>query len=201
MLNQDISKINLEGGKVSSVEGMFEGKMGNAKAKYVIASPSYIQNVGMGDKLKKTGKIIRVICIMDHPIKGIKKGMNSVQIIIPQKQAKRKNDIYIMQVSEFHKVCKKGFYIAIISTIIETNNPESELKLAYDLIGPVLHKFTTTEDILQPISSAFTDNVFITNTLDPTSHFESAANNVLDIYKKITGKDLDLENLPEDPTE
>ena len=47
MLNQDITKINLEGGKVSSVEGMFEGKMGSANAKYVIASPSYIQNVGM----------------------------------------------------------------------------------------------------------------------------------------------------------
>ena len=201
MLNQDIEKINLEGGVVSGVEGMFEGKMGNAKAQYVIASPSYIQNVGMGDKLKKTGKIIRVICIMDHPIKGIKKGMNSVQIIIPQRQTKRKNDIYIMQVSEFHKVCKKGFYIAIISTTIETNNPEAELAVAYDLIGPVLHKFTTTEDIFEPVSSSFKDNIFITNTLDPTSHFESAARNVLDIYKKITGKELDLENLPDDPTE
>ena len=59
MLNQDIEKINIEGGVVSGVEGMFEGKMGSAKAQYVIASPSYIQNVGMGDKLKKTGKIIK----------------------------------------------------------------------------------------------------------------------------------------------
>lgn len=106
-----------------------------------------------------------------------------------------------MQVSEFHKVCKKGFYIAIISTTIETDNPEKELEVAYDLVGPVLHKFTTTEDIFEPVSSAFSDNIFVTNTLDPTSHFETAANNVLEIYKKITGKDLDLENLPEDPTE
>lgn len=201
MLNQDISKINLDGGVVSSVEGMFEGKMGSAKAKYVIASPSYIQNVGMGDKLRRTGKIIRVICLLDHPIQGIKKGMNSVQIIIPQRQTKRKNDIYIMQVSEFHKVCKKGFYIAIISTTIETNDPEKELAVAYELVGPVLHKFITTEDIFEPVSTKFADNIFVTNTLDPTSHFESAANNVLDIYKKITGKDLDLENLPDDPTE
>lgn len=201
MLNQDITKINLEGGKVDSVEGMFEGKPGSAKAKYVIASPSYIQNVGMGDKLKHCGKIIRVICITENPIKGIKKGMNSVQIIIPQKQAKRKNDIYIMQVSEFHKVCKKGFFISIVSTTIETDKPENELGLAYDLIGPVLHKFVTFEDIFKPTSNAFSDNIFITNTLDPTSHFESAANNVLEIYKKITGKDLDLDNLPDDPTE
>ena len=201
MLNQDINKINLEGGKVSSVEGQFEGKDGSAKTQYVIASPSYIENVGMGDRLKKCGKIIRVICILDHPIKGIKKNMNSVQIIIPQRQVKRKNDIYIMQVSEYHKVCKKGFFIAIISTTVETNNPEKELEMAYELIGPVLHKFTTFEDIYKPVSSSFSDNIFITNTLDPTSHFESAANNVLEIYKKITGKDLDLDNLPDDPNE
>lgn len=106
-----------------------------------------------------------------------------------------------MQVSEFHKVCKKGFYIAIISTTIETNDPEKELAVAYDLIGEVQHKFITKEDIYKPVSSSFSDNVFITNTLDPTSHFETAATNVLEIYKKITGKDLDLDNLPEDPTE
>lgn len=201
MLNQDITKINLEGGKVCSVEGQFEGQAGSAKTQHVIASPSYIQNVGMGDRLKKCGQIIRVICILDHPIKGIKKNMSSVQIIIPQRQTKRKNDIYIMQVSEYHKVCKKGFYIAIISTTVETSAPEKELGVAYELVGPALHKFVTFEDIYKPVSSAFSDNVFITNTLDPTSHFESAANNVLEIYKKITGKDLDLDNLPDDPTE
>lgn len=200
MLNQDINKINVEGGSVTSVEGMFEGEQTQTKTKYVIASPSYINNCGLESKLVKKGKIIRVICIMDHPIPKTKE-KNSVQIIIPQKQSKRKNDIYVMQVSSFHNVCKKGYFIAIISTTVETSNPESELKLAYELIGPVLHKFTTFEDIYEPASNDFSDNVFITKTLDPTSHFETAAENVLEIYKKITGKDLDLENLPEDPTE
>lgn len=201
MLNQDINKINIESGSVTSVEGVFEGKQSSAKTQYVIASPSYIINAGMKDKLVNKGQIIRSICIMDHPIPKTGKKMNSVQIIIPQKQSKRKNDIYIMQVSSFHNVCKKGFYIAIISTKIETKEPEKELKIAYDLIGPVLEKFITVEDIYSPSSSTFADNVFITNTLDPTSHFETAANNVLEIYKKITGKELDIDNLPEDPTE
>ena len=200
MLNQDISKINVDNGVVNSVEGIFEEKPGLAKAKYVIASPSYIKNVGMEDKLQHKGKIIRVICIMDHPIPN-SKDKNSVQIIIPQKQTGRKNDIYIMQVNSFHNVCKKGFFIAIISTTIETDKPQEELTVAYELLGEVLHSFETIEDIYEPVSSTFSDNIFITNTLDPTSHFESAANNVLEIYKKITGKDLDLENLPEDPTE
>ncbi|MEO0661838.1 MAG: FtsX-like permease family protein, partial [Planctomycetota bacterium] len=35
----------------------------------------------------------------------------------------------------------------IISTTIETNDPEKELAVAYELVGPVLHKFITTEDI------------------------------------------------------
>ena len=34
--------------------------------------------------------------------------------------------------------------------------------------------------------------------MDSTSHFESETENVLKIYKKISGKDVDLVNLPED---
>jgi Rab GDP dissociation inhibitor len=37
--------------------------------------------------------------------------------------------------------------------------------------------------------------------MDPTSHFEGETENVLRIFKTITGKDVDLENLPEDADE
>jgi Rab GDP dissociation inhibitor len=54
-----------------------------------------------------------------------------VQIIIPQKQVNRKNgncfsisDIYVMMVSSVHCVSKKDTYIAIISTVVETKEPE-----------------------------------------------------------------------------
>jgi len=60
---------------------------------------------------------------LDHPIKGTE-NIPSVQIIIPQKQINRKNDIYIMMVSSVHCVSKKDTYIAIISTVVETNQPE-----------------------------------------------------------------------------
>lgn len=42
------------------------------------------------------------------------------------------------------------------------------------------------------------DNVFISSSYDPSSHFEGATNEVLRLYKKITGNDLDLVNLPDD---
>jgi len=63
---------------------------------------------------------------MDHPIPGTK-DVPSVQIIIPQRQIKRNSDIYVMMVSSLHNVCKKGYYIAIISTLVETNDPKKEL--------------------------------------------------------------------------
>lgn len=34
--------------------------------------------------------------------------------------------------------------------------------------------------------------------MDSTSHFESATNDVLKLYKQINGKDMDLSVLPED---
>ena len=46
-------------------------------------------------------------------------------------------------VSALHSVCQKGFYIAIISTNVETNNPENEIKPALELIGSVKEKFIT----------------------------------------------------------
>lgn len=52
-------------------------------------------------------------------------------------------DIYVMMVSGLHNVCKKGFYIAILSTNVETNNPEKELEPAFEVVGPVLEKFFT----------------------------------------------------------
>jgi Rab GDP dissociation inhibitor len=37
------------------------------------------------DKVKKTGQVVRCICLLDHPIPNTKDGL-STQIIIPQKQ-------------------------------------------------------------------------------------------------------------------
>ena len=45
-----------------------------------------------------------------------------------------------MMVSSVHSVCKKGYFIAIISAQVETNNPEAELAPAFELIGNVIEK-------------------------------------------------------------
>jgi len=166
----------------------------------LICSPSYSIKTGFADKVKAVGKVIRCICIMDHPIVGTGskgKEVPSVQIIIPQRQVGRKSDIYIMMVSSIHQVCKTGFYTAIISATVETSQPEKELDLAFQLLGTVREKFITVSDVFAPVTD-FKDGIFVTKSLDPTSHFETATDDVLNLYKIITGKDLDLENLPEE---
>lgn len=193
MLNKDIDKILYdENGKVSGVQSGTEV----AKTSMVICSPYYMMNTGNASKVKCIGKVIRAICIMDSNTPNTNNS-SSMQLIIPQKQTGRKSDIYILMVSSIHCVCKPGFYVAIVSATIETDNPEKELDAAYVLLGNVKEKFITISDVYVPVSD-FSDNVFITNSLDATSHFETATDNVLDLYKKITGKNLDLENLPDE---
>lgn len=136
MLNTDINEIIFENGKVAGVKS--NGEV--AKCKMVICDPTYVYNAGLKDRVKLTERVLRCICILDHPIPNTN-NMPSVQIIIPQKQLGRKNDIYIMMVSSVHSVCKKDYYIAIISTTIETQNPEAEIEVALDMVGPVKEKF------------------------------------------------------------
>jgi len=46
-------------------------------------------------------------------------------------------------VSYTHQVAAKGWFIAMVSTTVETNNPEAEIKPALDLLGPIKQKSVT----------------------------------------------------------
>lgn len=68
------------------------------------------------------------------------------------------------------------------------------------MIGPVKEKFVRITERYVP-AKEYNDGVYISNSFDATSHFESETENVLSLYKQITGKDLDLINIPEDVEE
>lgn len=59
MLNTKVDEILFNNGKVSGIRSGEE----EAKAPLIICDPSYALN-----KVRETGKVIRAICIMDHPI-------------------------------------------------------------------------------------------------------------------------------------
>jgi Rab GDP dissociation inhibitor len=162
-----------------------------AKCKFIVADPSYFPN-----RVKKTGRVVRVICILNHPIPNTN-NENSLQIILPQREMKRKNDIYVMAISsEFH-VVPKGKYMAIVSTNVETSEPEKELIPALNLLGPIEQKFVSIVDEFVPLDDGTKDGIFISSTYDGSSHFESSSLDVLSLYKRITGKDMDLTPMKE----
>lgn len=192
MLNVTVKSLTYDPvSNLSTFTGVFDGEQGTAKTKMVIANPAYYGLLGLSNLVKPLSKTIRCICITNHPLMNTNDN-KSVQIIIPQKQTGRKSDIYIMQMEHSHGVCPKGYYLAICSTTAEAPTVDEDLKLAYELIGPVLYKFVTEEIVYESASPDPQNNWYVTSSLDATSHFESAAENVLDIYKRVTKKDLDL---------
>jgi len=182
MLNKPVEEIVYENGVCVGVKS--EGEV--AKCKFVIGDPSYFPT-----KTKKTGQVVRCICILSHPISETNDA-ESCQIIIPQKQVGRKSDIYISCVSFAHMVAPKGKYIALVSTTVETNNPIAELEAGLKLLGAIDEKFPSVYDTFEPADDGTKDKVFISTSYDAASHFETASYDVLNIYKRITGKDLDL---------
>ena len=90
MLDKAIDEI------VTDENGKFVGvRSGNetVKAKQVVGDPSYF---GAGKEAEgkvrvvETGKVVRAICILRHPVPGTEDA-DSAQIIIPQNQVNRKN--------------------------------------------------------------------------------------------------------------
>lgn len=141
--------------------------------------------------MKKIGQVVRSICLLKAPIPNTSDA-DSVQLVIPQNQVNRKHDIYVACVSSSHNVCAKDYYLAIVSTIVETNTPHAELEPAYGLLGPIHDKFTYVSDLMEPIEDGTNDQVFISKSYDATSHFGTTCDDVKDIYKRVTGQELVL---------
>jgi Rab GDP dissociation inhibitor len=182
MLNKPIEEVVVADGKVVGVKS--EGE--TAKCKFVIGDPSYFPN-----KVTQKGSVVRAICILDHPIPDTADS-DSVQVIIPQKQVKRRSDIYISVISSAHNVCAKGKFIAIASTTVETENPEAELEPAFKIMGTILERFVSVSPTFVPKDDGTKDQIFVSTSYDATSHFETTCQDVMDIYKRVTGKDCDL---------
>lgn len=183
MLNKaDAEVVYDESGKAVGVKS--EG--GTARAKLVVGDPSYFK-----DKVRHTSKLVRCIAFLSHPIPNTDNA-HSVQIILPQKQIGRKSDMYVFCSSYAHNVAANGKWIASVSTTVETANPEAELAPGLALLGPIDEKFIEVQDIYEPLEDGKRDSAFISKGYDPTSHFETTVDDVLDMYKRITGKDLDL---------
>ncbi|KAL7899191.1 GDP dissociation inhibitor [Trichoderma sp. SZMC 28014] len=196
MLNTNIDEILYEGDKAVGIKatmtGVEEMKF-ETKAKIILGDPSYFPG-----KTKVVGHVLRAICILKHPLAGTSDS-DSAQIIIPQSQVGRKNDIYIACVSSAHNVCPKGYWVAIVSTIAETTaNHHLELQPGLDRLGAIEEQFMGAPiPISEPLENGTKDNIFISKSYDATSHFETTTDDVKDIYQRATGEELKVEGLRE----
>ncbi|KAG8690970.1 Rab GDP dissociation inhibitor alpha [Ceratobasidium sp. 423] len=198
MLDKKVDEI------VTGPDGKFVGvRSGDetVKAKQVIGDPSYFITKEEGGKVRvlEDQKVVRAICLLKNAIPNTENA-DSVQIIIPQNQVKRRNDIYIAMVSSTHNVCPMGSYVAMVSTIVETDSPEKEIEPGLALLGEIREKFVTTTQLYKPISLGKEDNIFITRSYDATSHFETVVEDVHSVWDRAVGtkivfkkRDVELE--------
>ncbi|OAD57616.1 Rab GDP dissociation inhibitor beta [Eufriesea mexicana] len=188
MLDKPIDAIVMKDGAISCVCSGDEV----AKCKQLFCDPTYVP-----EHVKKVGQVIRCICLLDHPIPNTGDAL-STQIIIPQKQVNRNSDIYVSLVSHTHQVAAKGWFIAMVSTTVETKNPEAEIKPGLDLLGPIKQKFVSVSDYMEPTDNGMESQIFISTSYDATTHFETTCLDVLDIFKRATGEEFDFNKVKQD---
>lgn len=164
-----------------------------AKCRFVAGDPSYFP-----ERTVHTGRVVRKYCILNYPPPNTRES-TSCQVIIPAAQVipPRKSDIYVLVLSNNHKTTPEGKYLALVSTTVESENPEAELKPGTDLLGEIVESFVAVDELYEPKSSGKDDSCYVTRSYDATTHFESTVEDVFDVYKRIFGRDLILSKGPE----
>lgn len=197
MLDKPVDELLFDAeGKITGIRSGEE----TAQCRMLLCDPSYVLPIG---KVRPTGKVVRAICVLNHPIPHTD-NCQSCQIILPQRQTGRAHDIYVGVVSAAHCVCSNGFYLAICSTTVETATPEAELQPAFSLLGETIDTFVKVYDTYEPIADGRQDNVFVSKSFDATSHFETAVDDMLSLYERIMGEPLNYEEqlkpfVPQEP--
>lgn len=186
MLDKPIDEILYD--ELGKIRGVRSGEE-TARCKQVYCDPSYAT-----ERIRKKAQVVRCICLLDHPIANTKDAL-STQIIIPQKQVNRKSDIYVSVVSSHHQVAAKGWFIAMVSTTVETANPEEEIAAGLALLQPIAQKFVSVSDYFEPTDKGLESQIFISESYDATTHFETTCLDVLDIFKRGTGEEFDFSKI------
>lgn len=203
MLNRDLEGEPVFGPDDLKVQYDAEGKCSGvkvkdvvARAKLVICDPTY-----MPDRCRKEVSVVRAIALLTQPLANTD-GCESCQVIFPAKQVGRKNDLYLFCCSASHKVAPTGRYVAFLSTNVEGEVgamtaealAQRELAAGLALLPCPVRIFYDVYDLMLPVQDGKQDQVFISQSFDPTSHFETAINDVMAMYTRITGAELQLKD-------
>ena len=181
MLGQSYEDVKL--GENGEVTGVYcSGRL--IRCKHVIADPTYFPEI-----VRKVGQVVRAVCLLQAGIPNTDNA-KSCQIRIPRREYGRKSDadIRIVLLSSDHMVCADGWHVAMLSTTVETDNPEQELEPGFQLLGSISEKFVSVSDVYEPIEDNGKGNTFICKSEDASHHCDTIAHDIIEIYEGITGK-------------
>merc|ERR1719287_391671 len=82
--------------------------------------------------------------------------------------------------------------IAIVSSKMEGSDADKEVIPGLALLGNIMQRFTTVVTTYEPVADGSSDKCFISSSFDASSHFEGDVDDLLALYKRVTGKDLDM---------
>jgi len=83
----------------------------------------------------------------------------------------------------------------MVSTTCETNNPEAEILPGLQLLGPITDKFVSISDVYEPVDQGLESQIFVSRSYDPTTHFETTCQDVLDIFQRGTTEAFDFNKI------
>mmetsp|Transcript_30671 Transcript_30671/g.82076 ORF Transcript_30671/g.82076 Transcript_30671/m.82076 type:complete len:309 (-) Transcript_30671:639-1565(-) len=175
MLNKPIDRVvyNEQGAACGVVSVGEDGKPAFARCKQIVGDPTYFR-----DRCAAKAKVVRCIAVLSHPITPGNEA--SSQIILPQNQIGRPNDVYVFCVSGSHCAAPDGKYVALVSSVTTradlaenlARSANEELKDGLKLLGKVDACFYDWYEVLEPMADGRADATFISKSYDATSHFE-----------------------------
>ncbi|RXN06573.1 rab GDP dissociation inhibitor beta-like protein [Labeo rohita] len=99
-------------------------------------------------------------------------------------------DIYVCLLSYAHNVAAEGKYVAVVSTMVETCNPEKEVQPGLALLEPIMEKFVSVSNLMVPTDDGRRSQIFVSRSYDHTPHFESETDDIMDLYRRVTGSEF-----------
>lgn len=72
------------------------------------------------------------------------------------------------------------------------------MKPGLELLGAIKQRVTHVTDVYRPTDDGSKSQVFISESFDATSHFETTCDDVLNIFRRGTGEDFDFSKVKHD---
>lgn len=164
------------------IHDISEDKTCVVKSSFLLGDPSYFM-----DSVEEVSKVIHCTCIIKGNVNLVGMAPSS-QVIFLASELKRQNDIFLLILGQRECSAPKGFKIAMISTVLEGSDPEAEISSVISKIGHVVKKFVTVRPIYRPLSPQ--KGIFISKTVDQSTHFESVYADILRLAKETNASDL-----------